>query len=118
MGPFNPGQILLVDWPSEAPPKEPDKLRPCVVIESPDLFDELYPNVLVVPLTDDRAYVIPALSVEIAPSPQNGCAKTCYAASHAVTTASKQRVEAATASQITLEQVERIRLQVAESIGL
>lgn len=118
MGPFNPGQILLIDWRGDALPKEPNKLRPCVVIEGPDLFDALYPNVLVVPLADDPAYVIPALCVKIAPSAQNGCTKTCYAVSHAVTAASKQRIKAVTPSQITPEQLRQIRSQVAESIGL
>ena len=33
------GHIVLVDWRSDAMQKEPNKLRPCVVIEDHTLLD-------------------------------------------------------------------------------
>jgi len=80
-----------VDW-RDARPKEPNKLRPAVVVEDQTLFDPAYPNVILVPLTEDRRLAIPDLSVAIDPTPQNGCTKQCYALSHCVSTTSAARV--------------------------
>lgn len=115
---LTPGQIVLVDWRGDRLPKEPNKLQPCVVVEDTELFDEAYPSVLVVPLTDDPGLVIPSLAVTIEPTPKNGCSKPYYAAAHCVTAASKQRVTQITQSYVTSDEVEAIRRRIAESIGL
>lgn len=116
MAAFEPGQIVVVDW-RDALPKEANKRRPAVVIEDSDLFDRSYPNVILVPLTEDGSMVLPALSVRIDPTPENGCSKTCFAVSPLVTGTSQSRVRA-TPSWITAEQLADIRRQVAEAIGL
>jgi mRNA-degrading endonuclease toxin of MazEF toxin-antitoxin module len=113
-----PGQIIIIDWRGDAFPKEANKQRPCVVVEDGELFDPTYPNVIVVPLTDDEDFVVKSLSVEIAPAPENGCLKTCYALGHAVVTASKARVTRATNSRVTADQLKAIRGRIAESIGV
>ena len=111
------GQIALADWRGDALPKEPNKLRPAVVVEDNGLFAPGYPNAILVPLTDDAALVIPDLSVAIAPTTENGCAKPCWAASHLVATTSKHRLTA-TPSRVTAEQLAAIRRQIALSVGV
>ena len=101
----------------DALPKEPNKLRPAVVVEDETLFDPAYPNVILVPLTEDQRLAIPDLSVVIDPTPQNGCTKRCYALSHCVATTSAARVRP-TASQITDRELLAIRRQIALAIGL
>lgn len=98
-------------------PKEPNRSRPAIVVEDHALFDDDYPNILVVPLTNDRLLAIPRLSVTIEPSPVNGCASTCYALSQSVTAVSKQRVRV-TESRITMDLLVDIRRGIAEAIGL
>jgi mRNA interferase MazF len=49
---FEAGQIVIVDW-RDALPKEANKRRPAVVMEDSALFDPSYPNVILVPLTED-----------------------------------------------------------------
>jgi len=116
MAEFESGQIVVADW-RDALPKEANKLRPSVVIEDADLFSPVYPNVILVPLTEDAGMVLPELSVQIDPTPENGCTKTCYAVSPLVAGTSKLRVRP-TQSRITPEQLARIRRQVATAIGL
>jgi mRNA interferase MazF len=116
MARFEPGQIVIVDW-RDALPKEANKLRPAVVIQDSDLFDPDYPNVILVPLTEDSFMVLPDLSVRIDPTDENGCTKTCFAVSPLVAGTSQSRVRA-TRSRITAAQLLRIRRQVAEAIGL
>jgi PemK-like, MazF-like toxin of type II toxin-antitoxin system len=79
---FKPGQIVLADW-RDAPPKEPNKLRPAIVVEDSELFGPSYPNVILVPLADEDELVIPELALPIEPTPENGCTKLCYALAHA-----------------------------------
>ena len=93
------------------------KLCPAVVVEDEALFDPAYPNVILVPLTEDRRLAIPDLSVAIEPTPQNGCTKRCYALSHCVTTTPAARVTA-TRSSITHRELHAIRRQIAVAIGL
>lgn len=116
MAAYTGGQIVVVDW-RDALPKEPNKLRPAVVVEDHALFDPAYPNVILVPLTDDAGLAIGELSVRIEPSPENGCGKPCYALSHCVATTSKARVRP-TQSRITAAQLAMIREQVAIAIGV
>jgi mRNA-degrading endonuclease toxin of MazEF toxin-antitoxin module len=110
------GQIVLADWRGDALPKEPNKRRPAVVVEDDGLFAPAYPNVILVPLTEDAALAIPDLSVPIAPTAENGCGKMCWAVSHLVATTSKARLRA-TSSRITPGQLAIIRRQVAIVIG-
>ncbi|MGH7062638.1 MAG: type II toxin-antitoxin system PemK/MazF family toxin [Stellaceae bacterium] len=116
MASFSGGQIVVVDW-RDALPKEPNKLRPAVVVEDEALFDPAYPNVILVPLSEDRRLAIPDLSVAIDPTPENGCSKRCHALSHCVATTSAKRVRP-TASRITEDQLLAIRRQIALAIGL
>lgn len=114
--PFLAGRIVVADW-RDALPKEPNKLRPAVVVEDDGLFGPAYPNVIPVPLTEDAGLAIPDLSLVIDPTLENGCAKRCHALSHCVATTSKSRLRP-TPSAITPEQLRTIRRQVALAIGL
>lgn len=117
MNAYFAGQIVLVDWRGDAIAKEPNKLRPCVVIEEDGLFDPAFPNVLVVPLTESSEFLISSLTVTIEPTTENGCADRCYAVSHSITVASKKRIAKSTPSRITPDQLNRIRAQITECIG-
>ena len=116
MAGFSGGQIVIADW-RDALPKEPNTLRPAVVVEDEALFDPAYPNVILVPLTEDRRLAIPDLSVAIDPTSQNGCTKRCYALSHCVATTSARRVRQ-TSSRIAEDQLLAIRRQIALAIAL
>ncbi len=116
MAGFEAGQIVVADW-RDALPKEANKLRPAIVVEDGTLFGPLYPNVILVPLTEDDSMVVPELSVRIDPTPENGCTKVCFAVSPLVAGTSKLRVRP-TSSRITAEELARLRRQVAEAIGL
>ena len=112
---FAAGQIVVVDW-RDGLPKEPNKLRPAVVVEDDGLFVPAYPNVILVPLTEDEGLAIADLSLAIDPSAENGCAKRCYALSHCVATTSAKRVKPTT-SAITMDQLRTIRAQIALAVG-
>ncbi len=112
------GQILLIDWRGDSLPKEPNKLRPCVVIEDSDIFDPAYPNVIVVPMSQNPDFGIAGLLTEIAPSKSNGCPERCFLIASAVTSVSKRRIQQATSSHITPAQLELVRRQVLECIGM
>lgn len=116
MAKFESGDIVIVDW-RDALPKEANKHRTAVVIEDSFLFDDLYPNVILVPLTEDARLVVQALSVRIEPTQENGCSRTCFAVSPLVTATSKARVRA-TGARVTPDQLRQVRRQVAEAIGL
>jgi uncharacterized protein YifN (PemK superfamily) len=117
MAAFTAGQIVLADWRGDALPKEPNKLRPAVVVEDDGLFAPSYPNTILVPLSDDQGLIIPDLAVAIAPAPENGCSKPCWAVSHLVATTSKTRLSA-TQSRITPAQLAAIRRQIALALGI
>jgi mRNA interferase MazF len=110
------GDIVIVDWRGGAP-KEPNSLRPAIVVEDETLFAPEYPNVLVVPLTSDAGIAMPSLSVTIDPTPENGCEQRCFALAPFVTTVSTRRVRV-TASCIGREQLAAIRGRIAAVIGL
>jgi mRNA interferase MazF len=114
---FTAGDIVIADWRGDAMPKEPNKRRPAVVIEDEGLFGSTYPNVILVPLTEDVGLVIPGLAEPIDPSAENGCSTRCFALAPFVACTSANRVRA-TSSRITTDQLARIRRQVAEAIGL
>ncbi|NHO34003.1 type II toxin-antitoxin system PemK/MazF family toxin [Acetobacter sp. LMG 1636] len=114
---LTPGQIVVADWRGDALPKEPNKRRPAVVVEETDLFAPGYPNVILVPITEDEDLAIPDLSVVIEPTNENGCSKRCVVVSHLVTTTSKARIKPTT-SWITSEELAEVRQQIAMAIGL
>ena len=113
---FTAGQIVIADW-RDALPKEANKLRPADVFEDDTLIGPGYPNVILVPLTEDSSMTLPELCVRIDPTQENGCTKTCFALAPLVAGTSKLRVRP-TASRITREQLIHIRQQVAEAIGV
>ena len=110
------GDIVIVDWRGGALPKEPNSLRPAIVVEDETLFAPDYPNVLVVPLTSDASIAMPSLSVTIDPTPENGCEQRCFALAPFVTSVSTRRVRV-TASRIGHEQLAAIRGRIAAAIG-
>jgi len=112
---FAAGEIVIADW-RDALPKEPNRRRPAIVVDGDALFGPTYPNVILVPLSEDPELAIPDLSLTIDPSPENGCTKRCYALSHCLATTSKSRVSG-TASRITPPQLGIIRRQIAMATG-
>jgi mRNA interferase MazF len=116
MAAFVAGQIVIADW-RDALPKEPNKLRPAVVVEDDGLFAAAYPNVILVPLTEDAGLAIAALSVTIDPTTENGAPKRCYALAHCVSTSSAARLKP-TSSRISADQLREIREKIALAIGL
>ncbi len=114
---FKAGEIVLADWRGDALPKEPNKRRPAVVIEDSGLFAENYPNVILVPLSDDLRLVVTGLSVAIEPTAENGCSKLCWAAAHLVAATSKRRV-VVTGSKVTDNELGAIRRLVAMAVGV
>ena len=113
---FAAGQIVLADW-RDGLPREPNRLRPAIVVQDSDLFDPDYPNVILVPLSEDRFTVAADLSVAIEPTPENGCTKRCYALSPSVAATSVRRITA-TASRVLPAQLTEIRRQIGYVIGL
>jgi mRNA interferase MazF len=107
LGAFVAGQIVIADW-RDALLKEPNKLRPAIVVEDDGLFDDAYPNVILVPITEDGRLAIAELSLIIDPTPENGCTKRCYALSHCAATTSAARLRP-TSSTITQRQLRAIR---------
>lgn len=49
------------------------------MIEDSGLFDETYPNIILVPLAEDSHLAISDLAVKILHTPENGCTKACFA---------------------------------------
>ena len=92
-------------------------MRPAVVVEDHELFADSYPNVILVPLTDDARLAIPDLALAIEPTEQNGCSKRCWALSHCVATTSARRLRG-TESSLSETQLAVIRRQIAVALGL
>jgi mRNA-degrading endonuclease toxin of MazEF toxin-antitoxin module len=113
---FTAGRIVLADW-RDALPKEANKRRPAIVVEETGLFDPTYPNVLLVPLSEDPGLAIPGTSLLIEPTPENGCTKSCYALSHCIAATSVRRLTD-TPSSVTPGQLVEIRRQIGLAIGL
>jgi mRNA-degrading endonuclease toxin of MazEF toxin-antitoxin module len=111
------GAIVIVDWRGGAIPKEPNRLRPAIVVEDHELFDPTYPNVVVVPLTNDARLAIPGLSVTIEPTPENGCAQRCFALAASVTSVSVSRVRR-TESRVLPDQLLDIRRRIVDVLGI
>jgi mRNA-degrading endonuclease toxin of MazEF toxin-antitoxin module len=112
---FSAGEIVLADW-RDALPKEPIKLRPAIVVEDPGLFGSNYPDVILVPLSEDADMAIFGLSLAIEPTTENGCIKRCYALSHCLAATSVARLRP-TRSRIMPAQLSEIRRQIAVAVG-
>ena len=110
------GQIVTADW-RDAIPKKPSRLRPAIVVEDSELFDPAYPNVVLVPITEDARLGIADLSVPIAPTPANGCTRPCFALATQLTATSKSRIKP-TESAITPDQLAAIRARIGIALGL
>jgi len=110
------GAIVLVDWRVGAVPREPNKVRPSVVVEDHELFPNAYPNTVVVPMTRDAALAYAAFAERIDPAPENGADTTSWALAHHVTTVSLRRVQA-TPSRITDAQLVSLRRRIALALG-
>lgn len=117
MSRFKAGDILIADWREGASPREPNKLRPAVVVEDETLFDPDYPSILVVPLTSDSRLFVFGLTVTIDPEPENGFETQCYALAPLVTSISAGRVRG-TPSRIRPDQLSELRRRIAETIGI
>lgn len=113
-GDITAGDIVIADWRGGRP-KEVNKLRPAVVVEAP-VFPASFHNVILVPLTEDAGLVFPGLTVQIAPTVENGCTKPSWALSYNVTATSKTRLRR-TPSRITPEQLADVRRQIAVAVG-
>jgi mRNA-degrading endonuclease toxin of MazEF toxin-antitoxin module len=111
------GDIVIADWRADAVHREPNKLRPAIVVQDEGLFGPSYPNVIVVPITGDEEIAIPDLTVAIDPTPENGCVKRSFALAPFVTCVSKTRLRE-TGARIAPTQLTRIRRQIAEAIGI
>lgn len=116
MSRYAAGRIVVVDWRGGALPREPGRLRPAVVVEDHELFPDRYPNMLVVPLTRDEGLAHRSFAVRIEPTAENGAETTSWALAHHVTSVSLQRVSD-TGSQITADQLARVRQGIAVAIG-
>ncbi len=87
------------------------------VVEETDLFAPGYPNVILVPVTEDEDLAISDLSVVIEPINESGCSKRCVVVSHLMATTSKALIEPTT-SRITPEELAEVRQQIAMTTGL
>ena len=114
LGLVTAGAIVVADW-RDSQPKEANKQRPAIVVEAP-LFVANFPNVILVPLTQDAGLVIPGLTLAIPPTAENGCTKPSWAISYIVTATAKTRLRR-TPSRITAEQLKEIRRQIAIAVG-
>ncbi len=113
---MTPGQIVIVDWRDALPASgEPNKARPGIVVGSPRFFGSGLPFEIVVPLTGEQALAIAGASVTIAPSPENGCAKPCYALAWNVQSVPHARLTE-TASRVTSAELALIRAHIASCI--
>ena len=110
------GDIVLADW-RDALPKEPNRRRPAVVVEDEGLFHPDYPNLILVPITDDPGLAIADLAVALEPTAENGCTKPSYVLAHHVTCTSKARLRP-TGSRVTPAQLAAIRARIALAIGI
>ena len=97
-------------------PKEPNRPRPAIVVEDHELFDPLYTNVIVVPLTSDARLAISGLTVTIDPAPENGCEQQCFALAPSVTSVSLSRLRG-TKSRVRPDQLDALRRRIADAIG-
>lgn len=110
------GEIVIVDWRTDARPKEPTRTRPAVVVEDTELFPDAYPNILVVPLTSDEGLAHRAFAEPLEPTADSGVPEHCWALAHHVTSVSLGRVTT-TSSWVTPAQLGSIRRRLTLAIG-
>jgi hypothetical protein len=79
------------------------------------MFHSGFGYLLVVPLTGDAALRLSRASVEIAPTKDHQCSKTCYALSWNVQTVPKLRV-CATSAFVTTDQFQALRDQIGRLV--
>lgn len=111
------GAIVKVNW-RDAKRKTTDsnRVRPAVVVGIPSLYVDALATLLVVPMTADKEMLVPGVTLEILPKPENGCTKTSYALSWNVQAVSIERVTKTTA-RVTEGDLEELRAQVARLVG-
>jgi mRNA-degrading endonuclease toxin of MazEF toxin-antitoxin module len=113
---MKPGSIIVVDWRDAIPASiEVNKQRPGIVVGRSDVFDDEFGFVMVVPLTGERELRILRATVEIPPTPDNGCTKRSYALTWNVQSVLKRRTRA-TKSHVTESQLEELRDQIARLV--
>jgi hypothetical protein len=93
---FEAGSIGPIDWSGDALARDPNKLCLAVVVEDESLFGPDYPNVILMPLSEDARLAIPGLAEPIDPMPENCCAKRCYALAPFMACTSAARVRGTT----------------------
>lgn len=87
------------------------------MVEDEGPFAPDYPNVILMPLSDDGRLVTASLAVEIVPTVEKGCIKACWAAAHLVAATSKKQV-VSTRSRVTGEELRAIRRVVGLAVGM
>jgi mRNA interferase MazF len=112
------GQILWLDFRKDALPKEPNKLRPAIIVEDSDLFAAGFPNVVVVPCTTALTFEVMDLCVQIEPDKHNGFDRINWAIAHNVTTASKSRIVKETDYHVSPQHLSEIRARISETLNL
>ena len=110
------GQIVQVDWRDALSGSgEPNKRRPGIVVGSPRIFGSGLPFEIVVPLTGEKTLAIAGASLPIAPTPNNGCTKLCFALSWCVQAVPHTRIRE-TPSRVNDEELRAIRLQIGSCV--
>jgi len=113
---MTPGRIVLIDWRDALPNSvEPSKIRPAIVVGSPEVFGPESLTRIVVPLTGSALLAVPGASLEIAPTAQNFCAKTSYALAWNVQSVPCSRLREAN-GRITPDQLAAVRALVARCV--
>jgi mRNA-degrading endonuclease toxin of MazEF toxin-antitoxin module len=113
---MTPGRIVLVDWRDALPGStEPSKIRPGIVVGSSFLFSRGSPTRIVVPLTGSSTLAIPGASLEICPTEQNFCTKTCYALAWNVQSVPSARLHEAR-GRVTDDELALVRALVARCV--
>jgi hypothetical protein len=98
-------------------PKEPNKLRPGIVVEDSGLSAWKFPNVVLVPCTTALTFEVRDLCVQIEPDLRNGFDRMNWAIAHNVTTASKARIVKETDYHISPQHLAEIRERIIETLG-
>jgi mRNA-degrading endonuclease toxin of MazEF toxin-antitoxin module len=110
------GQIVIVDWRDAiAGSWEANKKRPGIVVSSADFSAHDHRFEIVVPLSGRVNAAIPYATTLIAPTPQNGCTKPCFALAWNVQSVSHVRLTE-TSSMITDDELRDIRAKITDCI--
>ena len=113
---MTPGLIVLIDWRDAlAGSREPNKIRPAIIVGCQRLYGSILPFEMVVPLTSIAELAIAGVSLKILPSIENGCVRTCYALGWNAQVVPHARITA-TQSRIEEKQLAMIRAQIASCV--